>query len=205
MNSLSNNGSVLLITKQPAKVIHDYFEVGKHTQRNHNELAGLLIGFDHDVGNGKVQSIVTHFLPIETCVSTPSYLEWSATEDIRLQRQFKGIKESFLIRDAQFASKLRILGWIHSHPNGLPVFLSGTDMDNIRLHFNSSIQFSVVLNPHTEWWKAYLGPQKQEVASLMLPVDADMLRVDLLKRNTTKISNQKKNRKKKKKHHGRRH
>lgn len=41
-----------------------------------------------------------------------------------------------------------VIGWFHTHPNSLDVFMSRTDMDTQRNFFNQDWHFSVVLNPH---------------------------------------------------------
>ena len=43
---------------------------------------------------------------------------------------------------------LYVIGWFHTHPNDLPVFMSPTDMRTQKHFFNEQWHFSLVLNPH---------------------------------------------------------
>jgi hypothetical protein len=54
-------------------------------------------------------------------------------------------------------SALRILGWYHTHPNGLDVFMSGTDRTTQRDFFSDPYAFALVLNPHRKIWKLFRG------------------------------------------------
>lgn len=53
--------------------------------------------------------------------------------------------------------QLRIIGWYHTHPMTLQVFMSGTDMNTQRTFFPNYWQFAVVLNPHRQLWRSFLG------------------------------------------------
>ena len=55
------------------------------------------------------------------------------------------------------SSSLRVVGWYHTHPNGLDVFMSGTDRDTQRALFPGAAQFALVLNPHRRLWRAFRG------------------------------------------------
>ena len=62
--------------------------------RNKTEQGGWMIG--HHITNGQgeiIKSEVQYILEAETDVREPGYIEWSALEDIRLQRAFSLFKE----------------------------------------------------------------------------------------------------------------
>ncbi|MDR1134568.1 MAG: hypothetical protein LBL49_00070 [Clostridiales Family XIII bacterium] len=58
--------------------------------------------------------------------------------------------------------QLAIVGWFHTHPNGLLVFMSGTDMNTQRLNFSQTWQASLVMNPHTNKYRAFFGADATE-------------------------------------------
>ena len=168
MRLTSNSGSFLMFRSEATEAIREYFGVGRFDYpANRVEQGGLLVGYDIQNRPGAVQTIVTHFFPAYNCVGTATSLDWPAMEGIRLQRQYFETQEALQEKRPKLAERLRIVGWIHSHPNTLPVFISGTDMQNIRDNYNRYDQFSVVLNPHMECWKVYLGPDILEVPAIM--------------------------------------
>ena len=58
--------------------------------------------------------------------------------------------------------KLVILGWFHTHPNNLSVFMSGTDMETQRLNFPLDWQVSLVMNPHKDIFRVFFGKNAKE-------------------------------------------
>lgn len=57
---------------------------------------------------------------------------------------------------------MRVIGWYHTHPNNLGVFMSGTDQRTQATFFSANWQFAIVLNPHRLQWKAFAGEQATE-------------------------------------------
>jgi hypothetical protein len=66
------------------------------------------------------------------------------------------------------AERLAVLGWWHTHPNSLDVFLSSTDMETIRLKYYKPEKYSMVLNPHRGIFRAFAGGGDVEVPVVML-------------------------------------
>ncbi|OJJ19954.1 hypothetical protein BKI52_15870 [marine bacterium AO1-C] len=64
-----------------------------------------------------------------------------------------------------------IIGWYHTHPNTLDVFMSGTDRNTQRLFFNQDWHFAIVLNPHREIWKAFQGAEATECMGYTLKTE----------------------------------
>ena len=170
-----DNRDSLLFLEEPAEEIRAYFGVGRFDYPpNRVEQGGWLVGvYMEDSRTTRVQGLVTHFLPATGCTGTAAYLHWPAMENIRLQRRFAALKEELEEKDPGLARQICLLGWIHSHPNRLPVFLSTTDFENIRDHFNDPHQFSVVLNPQTRECRAFLGPEGREVPMAVHPIGKD--------------------------------
>jgi len=57
---------------------------------------------------------------------------------------------------------VQIIGWYHTHPRNLGVFMSHTDINTQKLHFNKNWHYAIVLNPQKKIWKAFYGEQAHE-------------------------------------------
>lgn len=160
MLRMTDSGSVLLFSDKVSRELEEYFGVGRFDYpENRVEQAMVLVGEDI-VNDGRVvKSVVKYLIPIHLEEATPGFLKWSGKETILMNRQVQRLKE--------LEPNLRILGWVHSHPNGLPVFLSEIDRGNIRRIFNRTDHFHVVLNPQSCCWKCWIGPEPAEVLAMM--------------------------------------
>lgn len=168
--TMSNIKSLLVFKPRAAKKLMSVIGWNRFDYpRNRVEMGGWLIGdyISNDTGE-IVQAEVTDILPAMDCKGTPTYLEWPAKEDIRLQREFFRMKDELTARNPSQGEKLSRIGWWHTHPNGLPVFMSSTDMETQRLKFFREHDYSVVLNPHRMIWKAFAGRNADEVPAIML-------------------------------------
>ena len=169
------SGTPRLLTYTPAATRQQLEIVGwLHTDfpKNHKEQGGWLIGryLRNEMGC-PIQAEVTHVLEAKTECRYPGYIEWSALEEIRLQQEFFDMQEKIAITDPRAAEELSVIGWWHTHPNDLPVFMSGTDMETQRLKYFKPEKYAVVLNPHKGIWRAFAGADAREVAAIMLVDD----------------------------------
>lgn len=136
---------------------------------NRHEQGGLLIGIEvTDAEGNPVRAEVTDILAANAAVRFPGYIEWSGMEGIRLQREFFEKQEKLAKINPELAALLKIIGWWHTHPNDLPVFMSETDMQTQREQFFKPNQYSLVLNPQRGIWRAFAGCNAEEVPSIML-------------------------------------
>lgn len=157
--SLSNVQNLLIFTPEATQKLRKCIGWNRFDYPpNRIEMGGWLIGrYIHDENGLIVQAEVTDILHAECCEGTPTYLEWPAIEDIRLQREFFRMKDELYTTDHDAGEALARIGWWHTHPNGLPVFMSSTDMSTQHLKFFKPHDYSVVLNPHRMIWKAFVG------------------------------------------------
>ena len=136
---------------------------------NRNEQGGWLIGRYIRNSEGKpIQGEVIEIFQAKTECRLPGYIEWSAMEEIRLQQEFFKMKENLAVTDPKAAEETVVIGWWHTHPNGLSVFMSGTDMETQRLKYYKPEKYAVVLNPHRGIYRAFAGKNADEVAVIML-------------------------------------
>lgn len=168
---------------------------------NRKEQGGWLIGkYILDSSGIPVQGEVTDVLEAKTECRFPGYIEWDAMEEIRLQQIFFQLKENFARTDPEGAEQLEVLGWYHTHPNNLDVFLSSTDMETVKLKYYKPEKYSVVLNPHRGIFRAFAGENAVEVPVIMLLYDRNKEAVEsTMKKQNKSTSRRKKHRTKKKK------
>jgi len=139
IKDLANLNSPLLVISECAeKGIKKHIAWGKITKTNMCEQGGILVGRPFLVGES-VLGIVEYAIPAEIKRASSAYLEmgtetWTKMLDI-YDEHYK-------------ENGLYIIGWFHTHPNDLPVFMSSTDMGTQRAFFNQDWHFSIVLNPH---------------------------------------------------------
>ena len=51
--------------------------------------------------------------------------------------------------------RLELVGWFHTHPNSLDVFMSGTDRWTQSRLFSGERCIALVFNPHRKLWKCF--------------------------------------------------
>ena len=168
--SLSNTKNLLMFTSYATQKLRAAIGWNRFDfPCNRVEMGGWLIGnYICDDSGEVVQAEVTDILVATNCAGTPTYLEWPAIEDIRLQREFFRMKDELTLKNPTLGERLSRIGWWHTHPNGLPVFMSSTDMETQRIKFFKAHDYSVVLNPHRMIWKAFVGRNADEVPAIML-------------------------------------
>ena len=139
INNLSKMKSPLLVISERAeRVIREHISWGKSTTQNVCEQGGILVGKPFLVGDS-ILGMVEHVIPAEVSHASSAYLKmgtetWAKMLDI-YDEHYK--EEGFYI-----------IGWFHTHPNNLSVFMSSTDMGTQQAFFNQDWHFSIVLNPH---------------------------------------------------------
>jgi proteasome lid subunit RPN8/RPN11 len=60
------------------------------------------------------------------------------------------------------------LGWFHTHPNNLPVFMSSTDRYTHRLYFPTDDYCAIVINPQKKILRTFMSDDFTEVQTVIL-------------------------------------
>ena len=129
---------LLYISEGAERTIKEHIAWGKKTRQNVREQGGILVGRPVLAGE-RLVGIAEYAIPANLSHASAAYLQMG-TETWR---------EMLDIFDAQYKEAgLYVIGWFHTHPNSLPVFMSGTDMGTQRAFFNQEWHFSIVMNPH---------------------------------------------------------
>lgn len=129
---------LLILSEQAEKGIKEHIAWNKKTKENIYEQGGILIGRPYLV-NDQIIGITEYIIPANLSQASYAYLKmgtetWAEMLDIYDEKY----KEDGLF----------IIGWFHTHPNNLPVFMSSTDMGTQRAFFDQEWHFALVINPH---------------------------------------------------------
>ena len=136
--------------------IGEHIGWGKSIPQNKVEQGGILLGnvyFDKE--NKKTFAVVEKALAGSSAKGSPAYLRM----DHQTWKEMLDEADQYLDNES---NQLRVIGWYHTHPGGLNVFMSGTDMDTQKTFFANFWQFAIVLNPHKRIWRAFAGASATE-------------------------------------------
>jgi len=147
----------LYLTREAMRQIADHIGWGQHTNENHVEQGGILVGeVFTDTQQSSVYGVVEAAIPGRSARGTSGYLEMGHDTWLEMLNSVDGM----LNLDPEKASQ--IIGWYHTHPNNLSVFMSGTDHATQSRLFAHAWQFAMVLNPQRRSWRAFFGPDAKE-------------------------------------------
>lgn len=147
----------LYITLGAMEQIAEHIGWGRRTEHNRAEQGGLLLGEVYkDAAQGLTYGVVTGAVEGASAKGSSAYLEMT----------HETWKEMLDAADAITSGRpdggLQVIGWYHTHPNDLSVFMSGTDEATQRRLFARDWQFAIVLNPHSRRWRAFYGRDATE-------------------------------------------
>jgi proteasome lid subunit RPN8/RPN11 len=132
--------------------IAHHIQWDRQTDDNIVEQGGILLGNSfRDPDTDIVYAVVEKAISGRLARGTASYLEVT----------HETWKEMLDDVDNQ-ETNLQVIGWYHTHPNNLGVFMSGTDCATQSRLFGNDWQFAIVLNPHKKIWKAFYGYDSHE-------------------------------------------
>ncbi len=143
------NSHRFYLTPIARKQIFTHIGWGKRTRTNHIEQGGILLGHIYvDSEKQLTYGIVEHTIAAKTKGSA-AYVEFSH----KIWKEMLDQVDNFSRKNPD--CNLQVIGWYHTHPNELPVFMSGTDKNTQARLFNQDWHFAIVLNPHKRIWKAF--------------------------------------------------
>jgi proteasome lid subunit RPN8/RPN11 len=146
------------LTKTAFDAIAQHIEWGRRTEQNIVEQGGILLGeVFRDPQTKITYAVAEHAIPGRSARGTPGYIEMT----------HETWKEMYDHAD-RLNTELPIIGWYHTHPNSLDVFMSGTDRATQARVFKHDWQFAIVLNPHKTIWRAFYGENSSECRGYVL-------------------------------------
>lgn len=150
-----SDGSYLFISDYAKNKIHNSLNWGQNTEQNKVEQGGILLGKIYKHSNEIYSSVEDIILANTSGNST--YVEF--TPDAWTE-MYKQLGEINLNRSKD--EQLVVIGWFHTHPNNLSVFMSNTDMNTQKSFFSEEWQSSLVMNPHSQTSRAFFGNKAKE-------------------------------------------
>ena len=156
-NGREHSADCIFLSPQSWKVIYTHIGWGKETATNMVEQGGLLFGRSYrSAETGYVHGIVTHAIPAYNAQGSAAYIRFS-------HENWKTMMDEFdTITALEEWADIQVIGWYHTHPGRLPVFMSGTDRNTQKIMFSKDWQFAIVLNPQRQTWRAFRGESAAE-------------------------------------------
>ncbi|MEH2165134.1 MAG: Mov34/MPN/PAD-1 family protein [Nostoc sp.] len=151
----------LYVTNAAFDTISHHIGWNKHTNENVVEQGGILLGAAFvDPKTEITYAITSQAIPGKLAKGTSSYLEVT-------HETWKEMLDDV----DRLNTGLQVIGWYHTHPNNLDVFMSGTDRATQSRLFGNSWQFAIVLNPHKRIWRAFYGSNSYECGGYVLSMN----------------------------------
>lgn len=135
----------------------------RYARFNKVEQGGILLGeVFKDPHDNTIYAIAQEAIAGRLAQGTSSYLEIT-------HETWKEMLDDVDQLDKDF----QVIGWYHTHPNGLPVFMSGTDRATQERFFGKDWQFAIVLNPQKQIWRSFYGNRSNECRGYVITSDPE--------------------------------
>jgi proteasome lid subunit RPN8/RPN11 len=145
----------IFLSSTAAESIFSHIGWGMDTSQNQVEQGGLLLGTPFmDTRTGVTWAITKSVTPALSAKGSMSALEFPH----ECWRDFFGELDAI---NAGQDLALQVVGWYHTHPRHLKVFMSATDQATQRRFFREDWQFALVLNPQSRMLRAFNGIDAQ--------------------------------------------
>lgn len=147
---IADNKHKLIVSRVAVREIFDFIEWdrGKRSDTQ-NEQGGIIIGKRYyDSEKDLHFAVVSKAIPAVNAIGTPGFLDITS----ECWYQMHMLKDEYNSASGENAI---ILGWFHTHPNGLPCFMSGVDRNTQNLYFAEENTYAVVINPQRHLMKAF--------------------------------------------------
>lgn len=142
----------LFVLPQAAESIMDYIGWSQYNiWKNHSEQGGFLIGRNYKDPDKQLNiGIVEYAIPAVHARGSAGALDISPEDSKAMYKELDTMNQR---RPAQ--ERLELVGWFHTHPNSLDVFMSGTDRWTQSRLFSGERCIALVFNPHRKLWKCF--------------------------------------------------
>lgn len=145
----------IVVLDKARKSMFDHIGWGQDVKNNSVEQGGILIGHSYREDDVTV-GVVKYAIPAFLAKGSMAYLEFGHDAWKSMVDELDNLNES-LSED-----EMQVIGWYHTHPGRLSVFMSGTDRNTQAKMFYQDWQFAIVLNPQKKVWRAFSGCDSKE-------------------------------------------
>ncbi len=153
----------ILLSQKARETIFKHIDWNKNTSNNSVEQGGLLIGHSYvDKEKNSIIGYAVNAIPAFTAKGSMAYLKFD-------HNTWKSIMDALdTINEDSENDDFQVIGWYHTHPGRLSVFMSGTDLNTQRTMFSKDWQFAIVLNPQKQIWRAFSEADAKECNGYIL-------------------------------------
>jgi hypothetical protein len=141
----------LYLRPRARREIQEHIAWGERMRRNLVEQGGILLGRAYrDPRDGTIWAEVETAVPGASAQGSAAFVEFGHhTWGEMLHRVDR-------LGDIEGGTP-QVIGWYHTHPGELSVFMSGTDRATQRRMFYADWHFAMVLNPQKRVWRVFHG------------------------------------------------
>jgi proteasome lid subunit RPN8/RPN11 len=163
LSSGYSKSHLLYLTNKAKEQIFNHIGWGRRTERNLVEQGGILLG--HVFRNENEE--LTYGI-VEVAIAGSLAKASSASLELTHETWKEMLDSVDEILNQNPQENLQVIGWYHTHPNNLSVFMSGTDQSTQRRLFFHDWQFAIVINPHKRIWRAFYGMNADECRGFVI-------------------------------------
>ena len=156
LQDAGNSRYALYLLPAARQTIQKHIVWGVHTRENVNEQGGILVGRAYrDPVDGTTWALATAAVPGILATGSQAYVRFDHRTWVEMLKQVDQMP-------AGEDGPPQVIGWYHTHPGELAVFMSGTDRATQRGMFYADWHFAMVLNPHKRYWRVFHGAECTE-------------------------------------------
>jgi proteasome lid subunit RPN8/RPN11 len=157
-----DGGNLLAVSKGAWSTLSRHIGWGQETEENQAEQGGLLVGrVLKSIGRAELCGLAEHAIPGWEANGSMAHLHFG-------HDAWRAMLDAIGRLEEELGCDLQVIGWYHTHPKHLSVFMSGTDCATQRRMFSQAWHFSVVLNPQRKELKVFHGADAEPCRAVVL-------------------------------------
>ena len=172
----NNNDSIsdfsILFNPHCFKQICNHIGWGNETGNNQIEQGGIILGKIYkDASSALIVGVAEYAVPAIGADASLKHFEIS----IEIWHEMLNFMDEKNLKLSD-NEKINVIGWYHTHPKHLKVYMSEKDLETQKRFFFLDYHFSVIFNPQKRHWKAFQGKYGKDCTGLILINDFKCLK-----------------------------